>query len=140
MKKLIIFVLFASLLASCNKKDKTCNQDAAGVSGTYKITAVTYKATAGSAEQDYYSFLFPDACQRDDQWIFSSNGTYVYSDAGVKCVPPGDDNGTWSINGNTITIDGDPATVQSFNCSALVVVATDINVVGDQLKITFARQ
>src|SRR5687768_18413766 len=105
MKKLIVFVLAVSLLVSC-KKDEVCNQDMAGVSATYRITAVTYKANSTAPEQDFYNQFFTDACERDDLIILNSNGTYVFTDAGVRCVPPGDDNGTWSISGNTITIDG----------------------------------
>ena len=39
---LIILIILSS--GNCNKdKDKTCNRDVAGISGTYKVTAVRYK-------------------------------------------------------------------------------------------------
>jgi len=139
MKKLIIFVLAVSFLTSC-KKDETCNQDMAGISATYKITAVTYKSNSGAAEQDYYNQFFSDPCERDDLIILISNGTYTITDAGVKCVPPGDDNGIWSLSGNTLSIDGEATAIQSFNCSALVLAWTDFFVGGDQIKLTLSRQ
>ena len=140
MKKLILFVLLVSLFAACKKKDKTCKQDMAGISGSHRITAVTYKTSASGAEQDYYNQVYPDACQRDDLLILNSDGTYTFTDAGVKCVPAGDDTGTWSISGNVATIDGQPFPIQSFNCSTFVILGADFNVPGDQIKYTFTRQ
>ena len=140
MKKIIIFVFSVSLIASCKKDKDTCNQDMAGMSATYRITAAPYKASPTAAEQDYYNQLFTDPCERDDLLILNSNGTYTYTDAGVKCVPPGDDTGTWSVNGNIFTIDGEANTIQSFDCSSLVFTEVDIFVSGDQLKLTLTRQ
>ncbi len=58
MKKLVVFVFLVFSFASC-KKDKdsgyTCTQDMAGFSGTYKVTAVSYKANTAAAEQDFYN-------------------------------------------------------------------------------------
>jgi len=136
--KRILFVLLVSVLFSC-KKDKKCNQDMAGIAGTYRITAVTYKASAGAPEQDYYTTVFTDACERDDQVTFGATGTYTFTDAGVKCVPPGDYTSTWSSTGSSMTIDGDPATIQSFNCSTLVITGTGFITAGDQIKLTFTR-
>jgi hypothetical protein len=140
MKKLILLVLLVSLFAACKKKDKTCKPDMPGLSGSHRITAVTYKADASAAEQNYYDILYPDACQKDDVVIFKSDGTYTFTDAGVQCTPASNDTGDWSVSSNTITIDGDPFSIQSFNCSTLVILLEDFNVVGDQVKYTFTRQ
>jgi Lipocalin-like domain len=145
MKKIIIFAILVSLFISCKKSNNgnsgnTCNQDMNGISGTYKITGVTYKPTSTAAEQDYYSQFFPNVCERDDLYILNANGTYAYTDAGVKCSPPGDYTGNWNINGNLGNIDGYSITIQSFNCTSLVIVWPDFFVFGDQVKFTFTRQ
>ena len=140
MKNPIVFILLLTLFAACKKKDKTCKQDTAGISGSHRVTTVTYKASASSAEQDFYNQLYPDPCDRDDLVILKTDGTYTFTDAGVQCVPTSDDTGTWSVSGSTVSIDGDPYIIESFNCSNLVILATDFNVPGDQIKYTFTRQ
>ena len=110
-----------------------------GISGTYRITAIGYKANASAAEQDYYNFFFTDACEKDNQVVLNANGTASFVDAGVKCAPAGDFTSTWSVNGSTITIDGDAANIQSFNCSTLVVTGTGVFTANDQLKLTYTR-
>jgi hypothetical protein len=152
MKKVIIFCFAATLFVSC-KKDKqsnppsqVCKQDMAGISGTYKNTAVAYKASPTAVEQDYYTAFYPDACERDDLYILQPNGTYTYSDAGTQCSPSGSYTGTWSANGNAGTYSTPfgtfAVTIQSFNCTTLVLLLLDFSGTGsgDQLKLTFTRQ
>ena len=141
MKKFIFYTLIICSGLSCKKNnDKTCNLNTASVAGSYKVTAARYKATATSPETDYYSQLFPDACERDDIITLNANGSATFTDAGVKCSPPGDDVSTWSLSGNTITIDGGPANVDSFNCSAITVSEADVFTAGDKLIIVLTRQ
>jgi len=140
MKKTSIFLLSVVLLLSCGKNPVECNPTVSNVSGAYKITAYTYKETPTSPEIDYYAILFPDACERDDELLFSANGTYQKTDAGIVCSPPESDNGTWALTGNTITIDGGINTVESFDCKTLVVLITDFQVAGDKLKITLVKK
>ena len=141
MKKLIIFPLAFFLLTSCSKdKDKSCKLDAASLSGSYRVTGAKYKANALATETDYYSQLYADACERDDIVTLNSNGTYTFTDAGVKCTPPGDDTGTWSFSGNTLTIDGVAENVDNFNCSALTISASNIVNTGDKLTLTLTKQ
>ena len=140
MKKTIIFFLTTILLFACKKDPEPCTTSVTSISGSYKITAYTYKQTPTSPEEDYYPILFPDACERDDELSFSTNGTFQKTDAGIVCSPPENDNGTWSLTGNTITIDGDPATIESFNCKTLVITITDFQITGDKLKITLVRK
>ncbi len=141
MKKLLFLSFTLAFFASCKKnKDDTCTLSATAVAGNHKITGVRYKASPAAAEVDYYSTLYTDPCERDDVFNFNSNGTYIFTDAGLKCVPPNDDNGTWSLSGNTVTIDGDAANVDAFNCTTLTVSITDYFVVGDKLIIVFTRQ
>lgn len=141
MKKFIFFVVVICSGLSCKKNtDQTCNLDTASVAGSYKVTAVRYKATATSPETDYYSQFFPDACERDDIITLNTNGSATFTDAGVKCSPPGDDVSTWSLSGNTITIDGGPANVDSFNCSSITVSEADVFTAGDKLILVLTRQ
>ena len=141
MKKLLFLSFIVCFALSCKKnKDSSCTTSTASISGPYKITAMTYKANASAAEIDYLNTIFPDACERDDIYTFNTNGTYTIADVGVVCSPPGGYNGTWALSGNTMTIDGSPATVASFDCKTLVIITTDTQVAGDQLKITLTRQ
>jgi len=140
MKKIISLLLVAILFFACNKPEKDCKTSVDSISGAYKITAYTYKQTPTSPEQDYYPILFPDACERDDELNFNANGTYQKTDAGSVCTPPENDNGTWSLSANTITIDGDPGPVESFDCKTLVISSTDFFVAGDKMKITLVKK
>jgi len=148
MKKLpflpvIVLAITVVIGISCKKdKDKSssCATDVASISGSYKITAYTYKQTPSSPEQDYYDIIFSDPCERDDVLTLNSNGNFAFTDAGVVCSPSGDYSSTWSLSGNTITIDGDPATVESFDCKTLTVSSTDAFTTGDKIKITLTKQ
>jgi hypothetical protein len=109
------------------------------MAGTYKLVALKYKMSSSSSEQDY--MLFMDDCEKDDLIKLKSNGTYDHVDAGSVCSPDGNFSGTWSLNGNTITSDGDiGGDVQSFDCSKLVTVLKDMNVPGDKITFTFQKQ
>jgi hypothetical protein len=143
--KQIIFLSILTVLffTACEKDDDTpsCTTNTASIAGPYKITAVTYKASASSAEMDYFNMLFPDACERDDVYTFQTNSTYQIKDAGVVCTPNGDDNGTWSfVSANSMIIDGDQVTLESFDCKTLVLVNTDTQTPGDKLKLTLTKQ
>ena len=141
MKKTTLIILAVLFLFSCKKDKVNCTTTTASVSGSYKITAVTYKSSASSAETDYLPVLFPDACERDDIITFSANGTYQFADVGIVCSPAGDNTGTWSLTGiNSMTIDGDAVILESFDCKKLIFVNTDTQVSGDLLKLTLTRQ
>ncbi len=141
MKKTTIIVLSVFILFSCKKKNENnCTITAAAIAGPYKITAATYKANATAAETDYFNFLF-EPCERDDVYTFNAAGTYQLADVGIICTPSGRDNGTWSLSGTTVmTIDGDPVTLESFDCKQLILVNTDTQAAGDKLKLTLTRQ
>ena len=143
MKKLSLLLLLPALFFACKKEDHknaTCTTDVPSISGSYKVTAYTYKASASSPEQDYFNIIFSDACERDDVLTFNSNGNWQLKDAGVVCSPSGDDNGAWSLSGSTMSMDGEPTTIESFDCKNLVLVETDVITTGDKLKITLTRQ
>ena len=142
MKQPIVFILSIVLLFSCtkDKKIEECTTNVTSLSTTYRITAYTYKQTSTSPEQDYYLTLFPDACDRDNTLTLRTNGTYVITDAGAVCSPPGTDNGLWTLTGNNMTIDGDPTVIESFNCQTLVLSFADFMTTGDKMKITLVKQ
>jgi hypothetical protein len=142
MKKNTLIVLLAAFFFSCQKDPEppTCATNATSLSGSYKITAVTYKENASAAEVDYYSLFYTEPCERDDILTFNANGTYQFTDAGIVCDPSNSDNSTWSLVGNTITVDGDPATIESFDCKTLVVFTEDEVVPGDKIKLTLTKQ
>ena len=141
MKKLIVSVLLVISFTACKKdKDKSCTQDMAGISGSHKITAISYKASSSSSAQDYYNAIYTDPCEKDDIVTFKSDGTYNFTDAGVKCDPVGDDSGNWSQTGNTLTFDGQALNIKSFDCNKLVLSSTGYNTPGDEIDYTFTRQ
>lgn len=132
------------LLLSCNSRKDTpappCTTSAAAIAGPYKITAATYKSSPTAAEIDYYNILF-DPCEQDDIYTFNAAGTYQIADAGLICNPPGNANRTWSLtNSTSMIIDGDPVSLESFDCKKLIIGNADIQVPGDKLKLTLTRQ
>ena len=44
------------------------------------------------------------------------------------------------LQGSTIVIDSDSYTIQSFDCTTLVVTSSNVLAAGDQLKVTLVRQ
>ena len=129
MKKLILPLLLMAFISSgCSKDDdddnKTCELNTTNIVGVYKTTAVTYKATPNSPEEDEYINWAP--CEKDDLIVFSNNGAGNIQDAGAKCTPPGDDTFTWTLTGNILTLDGFIAsTVTSFDCTTMKISLTD---------------
>jgi hypothetical protein len=140
MKNFYPAVIMLAFLFSCSKPNDDCTTSTASIAGTYKTTSITYRANATAPEVDYYSISMPEACEIDDNLILNADGTYQYLDAGIICSPAGNDAGTWSVNGNTLETDGDLANIESFDCNNLVLTIDDVEVDGDRIKITLARQ
>ena len=142
MKRAI--VIFISLLTffSCKKEkddSKSCTTDVASISGSYKITSMLYKESPSGTETEVFAF-FTEPCERDNILTLKTDGTYHNEDAGTKCDPPADEDGTWTLSGTTISVDGDPATIESFDCKKLIVLYSDYATTGDQVKLILTRQ
>jgi hypothetical protein len=140
MKKLALTLAIGVLtFASCKKdNDDDCQTTAATLAMSYKTVSIKYKQTPSSSEIDYFATL--DACEKDDVLTLNANGTYSYTDAGTACTPSGSYTGTWSVSGNTITVDGDNGTIQSFDCNTLVLYIENSFVAGDRLTTTLVKQ
>lgn len=139
LKKWVILSFSVVILFSCDKESEECNITVNSIAGSYKITSMLYKESATASEMEVQPIWF-DACEIDDILTFNTNGTYQVTDAGIKCTPPGDDNGTWALNGNIMQVDGDPTTIKQFDCKKLILVNTDTQVAGDTFTITLSKQ
>ena len=142
MKKIILSLsILVATVMSCKKEDSTpntCTTNVASIAGSYKTTAIKYKASSSTPEQDYFAML--DACEKDDIVKLNANGVADYQDAGTVCTPSGNYTSTWSLSGNTITMDGTVGTIQMFDCKKLVVSASGAIIPGDTFTVTYEKQ
>ena len=136
--------LFAALLSvlffSCEKdtdSNGNCAITTAAIAGSYKITAVTYKASTGATETDVFGDI--PACQRDDIYTFKTDNTYNYTDAGTVCTPPGTTSGAWSVAGNEMQIDRQIVHIASFDCNKLTVQEGN-TATGEMQTTVYTRQ
>jgi len=141
MKKTMLSILTLIILFSCKDKkdDKVCTTSVESISGSYKITSMSYKENVSAVATEVFS-TWVEECDRDNVLTFNTNGSYHTADAGTTCSPSSDDDGTWSLSGNTMVTDGDPAIIESYDCKTLVLSQTDIEIPGDKLKLTLTKQ
>lgn len=140
-KNFLSAVILCTTVMSCKKEDSapnTCTTTVASIAGSYKTIAIKYKTSSTAPEQDYFALL--DACEKDDIVKLNTNGTANYQDAGIACTPNGSYSSTWSLSGNSITMDGTPGTIQLFDCKKLVVSASGALVPGDIFTVTYEKQ
>ncbi|MBS1733146.1 MAG: lipocalin family protein [Bacteroidetes bacterium] len=139
MKKYFGAFILLTLAVSCKKdKDKDCSFSEANFVGSYKITALKYKASASATEVDEFALF--SACEKDDIITFNSNHTITYTDAGTVCTPAGNDTGAWTyINSSSVNIDGDVANVASFDCTGIIFTISGTTA-GELTTVTLARQ
>src|SRR4030095_1639903 len=136
MKKIISSILLEALFISSCKDESVpmCKTDVISISGSYRITAATYKANPSSSEENYYDVLLPDTCQKDNVYTFHTDGTFELKDSGAVCFPPRDGSGTWSVSNSDIVVDGAPTVIESFDCKTLIFSGSDIKIKGDKLR------
>jgi hypothetical protein len=138
---LLLLLSSVTLLNISCKKDKTtssCTLTDANFEGSYKIGTIKYKLSSSAPEVDGTSYL--KACTLDDVTTFNTNHTFTYTDAGTKCNPAGDNTGTWSISGTTLTVNTDSEPISNFSCSGFTLSQSNVNVTGDLLTVTFVKQ
>lgn len=119
MKKVLLGMVVLAALASCKKDEKKCDLNSTNILGSYKVTASVYKENNSTPEVN--EFANWDACQKDDVTTLNSNGSAIATDAGTVCDPNGTYTSTWALVGDRLTIDGEVATVTSFDCGGMTV-------------------
>ena len=138
MKKIALSLFVLSVvLVSCKKDDKNCDLNSANFVGSYKVTAITYKANATTPVVDEYATL--PVCEKDDVITFNANGTITYTDAGVVCSPSGSSTGVWALSGNTVTLDGTAYGVAAFSCSGTTITESG-PAAGELYTVTLVKQ
>ena len=144
MKKIILTSLIClALFSSCKKENVTptnppvCGLSKANLLGSYRITAISYKKNEATPDID--EFALYKECERDDLTIFNANNTTTYSDIGMLCNPLDNGVGTWSLNGNKLTIDGDIGTVTDFTCNGGMKLSYSTNNPGEITIFTIVR-
>lgn len=126
-KTLAFVVLVASAFTACKKdKEESLAITKENLAATYTLASVTVKAT-GTPETDITKD-YVEACEKDDQVILKADGTYQYKDLGTACDPNGDETGTFSVSGSTLSItidqDIDQVTIKSLTNKKLVIEET----------------
>lgn len=139
MKKIMFslcLIAFSGFLFTACKKNSNedCEITEASIAGVYKLTAA--KKIQGSTETDVLHILYED-CELDDTNELKTNGTFIYTDAGVSCSPNNSETGTWSISGSTLILNSGFSTIESFDCKHLVVTYLDGS---DTIRETYTRQ
>jgi len=141
VKKFCLFITIGIFVfSSCKKKDneKDCSLTEANFAGNYKLASAKYIASGSTTETDYGQYI--DACEKDDTWAFNSDHAFVYSDVGTVCSPNGDDQGTWSLSGSNLSIDGDELPLENFSCNGFSIIVADFPNTGDKISINLTRQ
>jgi hypothetical protein len=130
MKKILIALSGMVMLASC-KKDKVDITEE-NLIGNYKVV------TAKVGGIDFWSQA--EECLKDDIQKLMANGIYEYDDAGVVCDIPGDETGNWElVDAETLSLDGEEATILSFDGTTLVVEGYNADL-GANAEIALRKQ
>jgi hypothetical protein len=142
LKLALATLLISSIIFSC-KKEKTneggCKISMSSLSGTYKLTSLTYKPNPSADGQDFLAYM--NDCEKDDLIVLKQDGTYDYQDAGNICTPDNSSNGEWAVHGNILTSDGlFNGTISSFDCKTMVYNLDGIYVKGDRLVFVMTKQ
>lgn len=130
-----IMTLFLGIFA-CKKSNNNTPSNARTVqnfSGDYSLTAL--KGSIFGVPVDLYDSLPP--CERDNVIQLNANLTANFIDSGLKCVPPSDSTGTWSLSSNTDTlyVAGTANFITSWDGTTLVLTGNQ-SVSGFQVVVT----
>lgn len=141
MKKLFLAIsILAFAFTSCKKDDKKdCSLTEKNLAGNYMVTSVKYQGSATSQELDFFDDFY-EACQKDDIITISADHTYKYVDAGTSCQPNGNYDGTWSLQGTQLTLDGESDDLENFDCTGFSVSESDVIKDGDKITVRYTRK
>jgi Lipocalin-like domain len=139
MRKIYIASAAIALLLgffACKKSNNNSPSNArtvANFSGDYNLTAL--KGSILGVTINLYDSLPP--CEQDNVIQLNANLTANFIDSGVKCVPPSDSTGTWSLSSNTDTlyVAGSANFINSWDGTTLVLTGTQ-SVSGFQATVT----
>ena len=138
MKRLVVALsALLFITVSCKKDDNNISKE--DLVGSYTLVSVTAKY--GTSPEVDITDDWIESCAQDDVTTLKADDTYAVVDAGVQCDPPGDDVGTWSVSGNSLTMDGQTSAISSFSGNTLVLTTTE-NVSGQTItvKLTMRKQ
>ena len=144
MKKFIPIALTAAMLVfaagACKKSGSSNNSSITieNLAGTYGLTSLTY--TYAGITINIYDSL--DACDKDNLVKLNTDKTVNFIDAGVRCDPPSDDNGTWDLKGDSIKFSDNytSAKIESFDGKTLVLSGTPDGAPGVTATTTLVKQ
>lgn len=123
MRKRFLSVFTTSLLVAasftaCKKNDKGPGSENGGtgtytkekIAGTYRLSSFTAKVGTNTVDimDDW------ESCEKDDLYMLMPDQTYKSEDAGETCADSNQDQGSWSINGNKLTIATQEFTIDSY--------------------------
>jgi hypothetical protein len=141
-------ITLASLFSACDKdeelKTEVPSKTDLLTSGQWKITAYTLTPPMdlnGDGTPDSDGLAAMEACQRDNLFIFSKNGTLTTDEGSTKCDPddPQQEPSTWSFQNNEteIVIDEVLGVLQELTQSRMRV---QVHVGGSKGDFTFTKQ
>lgn len=143
MKKIFLLSsLFALAFVGCKKSsssnNNSCTLSASSIVGSYKMTAMVL-TMAGQTVDIFNNDSYTPPCSRDNIYTLNANGNYTVADGATACDPSDASSGTWTLSGNTLTMDGsDVSTVSEFTCSSFKIVSSGMQ--GESTTVTFTRQ
>lgn len=117
-------LVLAMFLNSCSKGDSanpansngTCTLSAAYVPGKWQIEKLELKSN-GSFTDITSQF---ELCDRDDYFLFRSDGTYSRVEAGTVCSTNRAESGTWSFTNGKFSSNGIEEVVTIINCNKCI--------------------
>ena len=130
------FIVLLTVMACQKEEDSNTEITVASLSGTYGLTALTW--TYGGTTYNIYDSL--DACERDNLMKLNTDMTVNLIDAGTVCSPPENDNGQWSLSGDSLYIDNNGAKIESFDGTILVLTGDVASAPGAAGRTTFTKQ
>ncbi len=145
MKKILLLTAVITGFYSCKKSEvpaEKCSTSNTTIAGVYTISSIKYKESADASETDEFADVA--ACSKDDTYELNPDGSIVITDAGVVCdlpANPGPMSG-WSLqdNNSRLYLDQSIYTIESFDCSTLVVSMSSVIRAGDKRIITYKKR